>query len=173
MNLTPDQFTKPWVKLALEYQGRPSMKYAGPDVGNTPESFDCTGFVQYCLLQSGFKLSMPGKERQIRHSEEMFDFFGVAIHPEVRQEGDLVFFTKNGLKPTHVGIYLADNQMIHSPGGGGPKVGLKSIADYVEKSKFNKIDLNDGKSRLYVRNPIGYKRPTLFRAGERYQDINL
>ncbi len=39
---------------------------------------------------------------------------GVAISKEDLQQGDLVFFSTNGQYPTHVGLYIGDNNIVHA-----------------------------------------------------------
>ena len=41
---------------------------------------------------------------------------GVAVDKEDLQQGDLVFFSTNGSYPTHVGIYIGNNQIISALG---------------------------------------------------------
>ena len=53
--------------------GLPSVLYNGPDKGNTPEGFDCSGLVQCVLQESGFFLPVVSG-MCIRYSEEFFDF---------------------------------------------------------------------------------------------------
>jgi len=44
-----------------------------------------------------------------------------------------VFFSRNGFRPTHVGIYIGDGKMVHSPGVNGRKVEIRSIEDYIKE----------------------------------------
>lgn len=71
--------------------------------GTTPQGFDCSGFTGYVYQQNGFKIP--------RSSLEQF-----ATLPKVDKPkpGDLVFFQKEG-RINHVGIYVGDGKMIHSP----------------------------------------------------------
>ena len=156
-----------WVDLALQYIGYPSKRWTSPDTGNTPPSFDCSGFVQYILLESGISLpSLPGTDSVVRHTEEFFDFYGIPIHPQARKRGDLVFFSRNGTRPTHMGIYLEDNTFLHSQG----------ITDgiiqscYIDGRIAGPIAFTSTKyPQLYFYNPIGYKRPIDYTPGSRRQ----
>lgn len=155
------------VDIALEYEGFPSVRYVEPgNLGNTQKAFDCSGFVQWVILKSGICVpKVPNTDRIIRRSEEFFDFLGFAIHEPAVQPGDLVFFSKNGCRPSHLGIYIGDGNMIHSPGMDGKKVCIRSIDDFCKK---NKLRLKEGNLQIYFDNPIGYKRVTS-PSGVRYQ----
>ena len=70
--------------------------------GNTKSGVDCSGFVKNVYNDVGVNLP--------RTSEQQFQFVIPTKNPEV---GDLVFFKKNN-KINHVGIYLGENNIIHS-----------------------------------------------------------
>jgi cell wall-associated NlpC family hydrolase len=71
--------------------------------------FDCSGYVRYIYGNFGYTLprSSLDQYRQSRHVK------AVEARP-----GDLVFFVTSGKKISHVGIYLGNNQFIHSPSKG-------------------------------------------------------
>ncbi|WP_244895340.1 NlpC/P60 family protein [Evansella clarkii] len=70
--------------------------------GTTPSGFDCSGFIQYSFAQNG--KSIP------RTVAQMWSAGTSVSNP---QPGDIVFFeTRTG--PSHAGIYLGNNQFIHS-----------------------------------------------------------
>src|ERR1035437_4476444 len=97
---------------ALKWLGHPSVLYRFPEVGITPEEgFDCSGFVKFVLEKTGIDLPP-----EIRHTNEFFDSFGVLVHFGLQNAGDLVFFSKNGTGPTHMGIVISETQYIHAPG---------------------------------------------------------
>jgi len=74
--------------------------------GNSEESgFDCSGFVK--SLYEKFKISLP------RSSREQFKV-GEKIDKDNLEVGDLVFFTSGGKVPSHVGVYIGDNQILHA-----------------------------------------------------------
>ena len=81
--------------------------------GTSPKGFDCSGFTQYVFSQYGVSLS---------HSSSAQYSNSVQISRSELQVGDLVFFsqTKGSSKVGHVGIYVGDNDFIHSaaPGKG-------------------------------------------------------
>ncbi|RKL68036.1 peptidase [Salipaludibacillus neizhouensis] len=70
--------------------------------GTTPSGFDCSGFLNYAFHQNG--QSMPRTVASI---------YSAATKVSSPQRGDIVFFeTRTG--PSHAGIYLGNNQFIHS-----------------------------------------------------------
>lgn len=77
-----------------------------PDTG-----FDCSGYICY-LYRSVFSMDLPRTADGIGRR-------GIAVQRDDMQPGDLVFFNTMHRPMTHVGIYLGDNQFIHSPSSGG------------------------------------------------------
>jgi cell wall-associated NlpC family hydrolase len=71
--------------------------------------FDCSGYVKYVYGNFGYTLprSSYDQYKKSRH-----------VKANKAQPGDLVFFVTRGNKISHVGIYLGNNQFIHSPGKG-------------------------------------------------------
>lgn len=144
------------VDIALKYEGFPAIRYKTPDAGNNPDGFDCSGYVQHVFSETDIDIpTIATTKKKIRHSEEFFDFFGYLIHEQARRPGDLVFFSKNGCRPTHIGIYIGEGNMIHSPGVNGKKVCVRSIDDFCDESK---LQLDSRYPQIYFFNPIGYKR---------------
>ena len=73
-----------------------------------PDSFDCSGFVCYCLIHSG--VANVGRLT----AQGLYNIC-TPISPEEAQPGDLVFFTKTYSCPdpcSHVGIYVGGSRMI-------------------------------------------------------------
>lgn len=154
-------------EIASSLIGSLSQSYGHFSGGNSPSGFDCSEFVSHCLQQAGHVLPLsPTTGRPIRHTEEFFDFYGVLIHDDFRKEGDLVFFSKNFLRPTHLGIYLGENLMIHSPGIDNTVVEIDSIYSILPKSASS---LNVKPNQIYCKNPIGFKRPAAIMNGQRFQ----
>lgn len=147
------------VNIALKYKGFPAMRYDGEGTtGNNPKAFDCSGYIQWVLIESGIKVpNVPNTKRAVRYSEEIFDFVGFAIHEQAVRPGDLVFFSKNGCRPSHLGICIGDGEMIHSPGMDGKEVCVRSIEDFCIKNRL-RFKPKEGHSQIYFKNPIGYKR---------------
>jgi len=92
---------------ALSQVGKP-YRYGG----SGPDSFDCSGLVQYVYAQSGLKLP--------RTTGEQFRS-GHAIDPEDARTGDLLFyrFVDQRPEPSHVAIYLGNGEAVHAPVSGG------------------------------------------------------
>lgn len=74
--------------------------------GTTPAGFDCSGFVQYVYGKNGYSIT--------RTTYTQWDNDGVMVSKSELQPGDLVYFG-SGNSPSHVGLYVGDGMMIHSP----------------------------------------------------------
>ena len=77
--------------------------------GYSPSGFDCSGFVSYCLTNSG--------ALNIGHATTWGLIAAMHRVPESEMmPGDIIFFqgTYSAEPPTHVGIYLGNGQMVHS-----------------------------------------------------------
>lgn len=159
------------VYTALKYEGASAVRYRTPDTGNKPEGFDCSGFFQWVLLESGIFVPMvPTTQRILRHSEEYFDFLGFLVHEPFRQPGDAIFFSKNGYRPSHVGIYVGEGNMIHSPGRDDTNVCVCPV-DALCGKDYIKFDSKKGYPQIYSTNPIGYKRVALPSLNRRFQIV--
>ena len=77
--------------------------------GTSPSGFDCSGFVQYVYGQNGYSLT--------RTTYTQWDNDGIFVSRSDLRPGDLVYFGSGG-SPSHVGIYVGDGMMIHSPSTG-------------------------------------------------------
>lgn len=90
------------VQIAEQYLGIPYV-YGG----STPAGFDCSGFTSYVFKQLGYSL--------YRSSYQQIDN-GVPVSKSELQPGDLLLFKRQGASRIHhVGIYVGDGMMIHSP----------------------------------------------------------
>lgn len=133
---------------AVNWLGAPSVLYRGPEQGLTPEGFDCSGFARFVLQRAG--IDIPD---DIRHSNEFFDSFGVFVHWPLHRRGDLVFFSRSGESPTHMGIVLDPQHFIHAPGKDRTEVEIEGL-------RTNPI--RDSSARaIHTTNPIGFKRIAL------------
>ena len=74
--------------------------------GETPDGFDCSGFVQY-LYKETFDIALPRTTYTQQYEGEEVPF-------EDLQMGDLLFFDEGG-KTEHVAMYLDDGFYIHAP----------------------------------------------------------
>ena len=77
--------------------------------GSTPAGFDCSGFVKYVFNECGIKLERVSRDQYAKN--------GTSVSKSNLQPGDLLFFGSGGTV-NHVGIYVGDGQMIHSPSTG-------------------------------------------------------
>ncbi len=74
--------------------------------GTSPSGFDCSGFTSYVYKHFGITLPRVASDQ---------GNYGVYVSKDDLEPGDLVFFaTSGGRNITHVGIYIGDNQFIHS-----------------------------------------------------------
>jgi cell wall-associated NlpC family hydrolase len=78
--------------------------------GTTPDGFDCSGFVQY-LYKQNFRMLLP------RTSGELA-LLGSMVPKKQLHPGDLVFFSSDGSRVDHVGIFIGDNRFAHASTGG-------------------------------------------------------
>ena len=92
------------VDHALTMVGKP-YRYGG----NTPKGFDCSGLVQYSYARVGVKL--PHGTRHLLQVSQ-------PISRHKLRRGDLVFFTQEGKRSSHVALYLGGNRFVHSPSSG-------------------------------------------------------
>lgn len=73
--------------------------------GNSRNGLDCSAFVQQVFRE--LEVSLP------RSAREQFEVGTEVMHGDL-QKGDLVFFRTYASYPSHVGIYLGGNRMIHA-----------------------------------------------------------
>lgn len=102
--------------------------------GNTPDGFDCSGFVQYVYSNAG--LSVVRKS-----SEDYFMNDTTIVNTPVA--GDVIFF-KNTYKSgiSHMGIYIGNGEFIHA-GSNGVEVSKLSYkywdTRFVAFKRFNSV----------------------------------
>jgi cell wall-associated NlpC family hydrolase len=106
------------VKTAMDLKGTP---YAWG--GTSPSGFDCSGFVSYVYAKNDIQLPHSAKE--------MYKTGSSIPAPEI---GDLVFFSTYASYPSHVGVYIGNNQFISSTTNRGVKV--DSLSDSYWKSRY-------------------------------------
>ena len=150
---------KKMMETAVSLIGSPAMMYDGPEKGMSPkDGFDCSGFVTYVLQKAGIfvphYVKHDGELRSVRHASEYFDHCGVPVHEEYASTGDLVFFSKQGVSPTHIGILTSHDTYIHSPG----KDGMTVREEMLPVGEEREITPDPKKGRvIYSHNPIGFK----------------
>jgi len=102
---TPEQsiLGQKLVETAKQYIGTPYV-YGGM----SPYGFDCSGFVKYVYGLHGVSLNRVAADQA---------YNGYAVPRENLQPGDIICFAgyAGGSYITHVGLYVGNNQFIHSP----------------------------------------------------------
>ena len=90
---------------AIKYLG---VKYVWG--GETPEGFDCSGFVSYVINHCGNGWNFG------RLTAEEWRRTAMVVSPADAKPGDLIFFqgTYDTRGASHIGIYLGDGMMIHA-----------------------------------------------------------
>lgn len=89
-------------ELAKQFLGTP-YRYGG----TSPSGFDCSGLVYYVYKQLGYTLN--------RTADGMLSN-GIPVEKDELLPGDVVMFKRSGSNYVHhVGIYVGDGMMIHSP----------------------------------------------------------
>ncbi|MEX2664819.1 C40 family peptidase [Candidatus Uabimicrobium amorphum] len=83
--------------------------------GTTTPQTDCSGFVQ--LTYRMHNILLP------RDSDQQYQY-SKKIKLENAQSGDLIFFSKHGKHPTHVGLHIDNDLFIHCSAS-GPYSGVK------------------------------------------------
>lgn len=123
---------KPWkndeeratlVKVAKSFTGAP-YRYGGDSV----RGLDCSAFVR--KMYDIFDVQLPRTAREQYH-------VGVKVAKSELSVGDLVFFKtrRNAKFPTHVGIYIGEENFIHASSSCQRGVKVDTIADgYYQKA---------------------------------------
>lgn len=149
------------MSTATELIGQPytKYKYGRPELGKSPETgFDCSGFVSFVLNKAGLTvpdyIGQDGERRQIRHANEFWDHYGVIVHDESKQPGDLILFSYGGFFPEHIGIVRDEESYIHASETNEFGVEIQPIS-------FEAIAKRGLEHQIYTRNPIGFKSPTV------------
>ena len=75
--------------------------------GGTSEKtgLDCSALVKNIFEKIGLTLPRTSREQYTR---------GEKVAKEDLQKGDLIFFSSGGKTPTHVGVYVGNNQFLHA-----------------------------------------------------------
>lgn len=92
--------------------------------GTNEDGIDCSAFVMKVFKPFGYDLP--------RTASQQFDFTHI-VSQELIKQGDLIFFKRRD-KIFHVGIYVGDNQFIHSSTSKG--VIIQSLDDNWAKSNL-------------------------------------
>lgn len=85
--------------------------------------FDCSGFIGY-LFKEELGMQLP------RSTREMINIDAPLVARAELEPGDLLFFSTNGRgRVSHAGIYLGDDQFIHSSSSRSGGVRVDSLED--------------------------------------------
>lgn len=95
--------------------------------GTGPDSFDCSGLVQYVYRNAGIVLPRTAAE-QLQAT--------TPLTLEQAAPGDLLFF-RDGGQTSHVAIYLGQGRFVHAPSG-GKTVSLDSFANAWYRMHFSR-----------------------------------
>ena len=95
-------------------------RYGGTSVKS---GFDCSGFIGY-LFQEETGMQLP------RSTREMINIDAPLVERDELEPGDLLFFSTNGRgRVSHAGIYMGDDQFIHSSSSRSGGVRIDSLED--------------------------------------------
>lgn len=102
---TDTRKTQILLNMARQYLGVPYVW-----AGRSPGGFDCSGFIYFVFDQLGYGLP--------RMADGQYEV-GIPVPRQALRPGDLVFFETYEPGPSHVGIYLGNEQFIHASSGAG------------------------------------------------------
>lgn len=92
--------------------------------------FDCSGFVGF-LYKQELGIQLP------RSTREMINLKAPKVARSDLEPGDIIFFNNRGRgRVSHAGIYLGDNQFIHSSSSRSGGVRVDSLSDRYWNSSY-------------------------------------
>lgn len=107
-------------KLIPEEMGKPYQWG-----GTGPDSYDCSGLVYSLYGELG--ISLP---RVARDQAKV----GAYVSKEDLTYGDLVFFSRDGVNISHVGIYVGNGEFVHAPQTGDVVRKTTLLSGYYERT---------------------------------------
>lgn len=120
-----DRLTESIIKTAKKYLN-PRVPYVFG--GSTPKGFDCSGYTQYVFREVGITIPRTTTGQAT---------VGTKISKENLQPGDLIIFHDTyRAGPSHVGIYLGNNEFIHSRSGGNYGIDISNLNTNYYKEHF-------------------------------------
>lgn len=113
------------IDFAKQYLGKPYI-YGST---NLNVGTDCSGFTYAVFKNFGINLNRVSKDQYLN---------GVAVDKNNLQPADLVFFNTGGDSPiSHVGIYIGNDQYIHSTDSNNNGIMISSLnSDYALKTYY-------------------------------------
>lgn len=111
--------------------------------GTSTKGFDCSGFTTFVFKQFDIDLSRTSSSQ----AKE-----GTAVSKKELRAGDLVFFNTNGKSISHVGIYLGNDEFVHSASNKGVIKSKLSEAYYAKRYVTARRILNDEQYKQFVEN---------------------
>jgi hypothetical protein len=97
---------------------------------STQTGFDCSGFVGY-LFDEEAGIQLP------RSTREMINLDAPLVSRDELEPGDVIFFNDRGRgRVSHAGIYLGDDQFIHSSSSRSGGVRVDSLQDSYWKRSY-------------------------------------
>lgn len=96
------------ISTAKKYIGTPYV-YGG----ESPKGFDCSGYLQYVFKKNNVNLP--------RTADKQYEL-GKKVPVKKLQPGDLVFFATDAKEISHCGIYLGQDEFIHSSSSRGVRI---------------------------------------------------
>ncbi len=101
-----------------------------PGGTSVQSGFDCSGFVGF-LYKQELGIQLP------RSTREMITLDAPKVARSELEPGDIIFFNNRGRgRVSHAGIYLGDNQFIHSSSSRSGGVRVDSLADRYWNSSY-------------------------------------
>ena len=95
--------------------------------GTCVPQLDCSGFTQMVYRLNNVLLP--------RDADQQYQF-GEVIPEQEMKAGDLIFFSKNGKRPTHIGIYLGERRYIHSSPSDPSGIKINDLDGTTEYEKY-------------------------------------
>ena len=107
------------IATARQEMGR-RYQYGGQGQGE--QGFDCSGLIQYSYRAHGIALPRTSREQAGQ---------GTAVERSLAslEPGDLLTFTTQGSRVSHVGLYMGEGKFIHSASSGGVQESVLSPDD--------------------------------------------
>lgn len=126
-----EEFLRKWAGLCWT-----SNYYTYIQEAHLPHSvetgLDCSGFVNLAIKDSFHQL---GRAAEVpRHTAVLYSWSATMFVPlDKLQPGDLLFLQTNRRRtfPDHIGVYLGNSEVVHSPGVDGSKVKVINLESFV------------------------------------------